>query len=128
MKGLAQQNRSAVGRPIRRTVSHIQTKPRTGAGNRHRQKSDHFERQADEAAYRFLRGDHNLAATLTPTTAASFLTPSSPGEQLPMMLRVELEESFGADLSAVRIHRDPYAAEEVRLQHATAFTSGRDVF
>ncbi|MCA9617671.1 MAG: DUF4157 domain-containing protein, partial [Myxococcales bacterium] len=47
-----------------------------------------------------------------------------PGEVLPAQLRSELEEAFGADLAAVRIHDGPMAAEVARRQEAEAFAAG----
>jgi Novel toxin 14/Domain of unknown function (DUF4157) len=128
MKGLAKQSRSSVSNPAHGTAGNVQAKPRSGAGNHHRQRNNRFESQADEASRRFLLGEGNIARIITPAPASSFAAPTSQGEQLPTMLRLELEESFGADLSAVRVHRDPFAAFAVRLQHAAAFTSGRDIF
>src|SRR5262249_35752834 len=99
------------------------------AGNHvERRTRDKWERQADDAARRILRGERNVSRMLTPAPAASFTMPLSRGEPLPATLRTEFEESFGADLSAVRIHRDQPAAAAARLRHAAAFTSGCDLF
>lgn len=89
---------------------------------------DKWERQADEAARRILRGERNVARMLTPAPAASLTLPLSSGAPLPRTLRAELEESFGADLSAVRIHRDAAAAAASRNENAFAFASGRDIY
>src|SRR5215831_16189855 len=83
-----------------------------------------WERQADEAARRILHGERNVARMLTPTPAAYVTVPLSPGDPLPAVLRTELEQGFGADLSAVRIHRDQHAAAAARSEHAHAFASG----
>ncbi len=89
---------------------------------------DKWERQAEEAAHRILRGERNVARMLTPAPAASLTVPLSRGEPLPVILREQLEEGFGADLSAVRIHRDTAAAAATRNEHAFAFASGRDIY
>jgi len=89
---------------------------------------DKWERQADDAAHRILRGERSVARMLTPAAAASLTVPLSQGAPLPSRLRIEMEESFGADLSDIRIHRDQHAAAAARLQHAAAFTSGSNLF
>jgi hypothetical protein len=55
------------------------------------------------------------------------LRPSG-GEPLPPDLRAELEQQFGCDLSAVRLHRDGAAHSAARALHARAFTIGEHVF
>jgi len=89
---------------------------------------DKWERQAVEAAQRVSHGARNVARMLTPAPAASFRAPSSRGEPLPIDVRSQLEEGFGADLSTVRIHRDAHANRLVHNEHAAAFTSGRDLY
>jgi hypothetical protein len=89
---------------------------------------DKWEHQADEAARRIMRGERNVARMLTQAPAASLTLPLSSGEPLPHALRAALEESFGADLSAVRIHRDTAAAAAARNECAHAFTSGRNIY
>lgn len=102
---------------------------RSPAGNHvEPRRRDKWERQADEAAHRILRGERSAARMLTPAAAASLTVPLSQGVPLPSMLRIEMEESFGADLSDIRIHRDQHAAAAARLQHAAAFTSGSNLF
>jgi hypothetical protein len=82
-----------------------------------------WERQADDAAHRMLRGEHNLARRLTPAPAASFMMAWSAGSPLPLRVKERLEEGFGADLSQVRIHIDAAAAAGAR-----AFTSGSHIY
>jgi hypothetical protein len=50
------------------------------------------------------------------------------GQALPAELRAEMEDRLGADLSAVRLHRDERANRLSRLADAVAFTTGADVF
>jgi hypothetical protein len=102
---------------------------RTSTGNHVKpRRRDKWERQADETAHRILRGERNVARMLTPVAAASLTVPLSQGVPLPSTLRIEMEESFGADLADIRIHRDQHGAEAARLHHADAFTSGSNLF
>ncbi len=89
---------------------------------------DTFERQADEAAVRILRGEKGVANQLTPAPAASFRLSTSIGQTLPLDVRSELEDGFGADLRAVRIHHNRYADSAAKSEGAKAFTSGRDIY
>ena len=89
--------------------------------------SSAMERQADEAASRIVRGDRNVARSLGPTAPASVAVPST-GASLGPHERTRLENGFGADLRAVRVHRDEHAAVAARAEHAHAFTAGRDIY
>lgn len=95
-------------------------------GSLHRR--DKYEYQADEAARRILRGEKGVARILTPTPAASYKISASTGQPLPHDVRSELEEGFGADFSAVRIHNDSYVDSAVRNEGARAFASGTDIY
>src|ERR1044072_6415653 len=103
MKTAQQHTKSSAGPSVGVRVT-PQSRSRPGAGNHHRQSSDGFERQADEVASRVVRGESNIVSSLSPTAAASYSLPSSSGRPLPRALRMELENSIGADLSEVRIH------------------------
>src|SRR4051812_17668541 len=94
---------------------------RRGTGGRATAANDRHERQADEAAVRVLRGEVGVARSLSPVPAAGFRLPTSRAEPLPSALREEMESAFGADLSAVRVHRDAAAAAAARARCATAF-------
>lgn len=88
-----------------------------------------FERQADAAAARVLRPSERTAAqALTRAPAARAPTRDSPGNALPSRTRTLLEERFGADLGAVRIHTDALAADAALDAGALAFAAGRDVY
>ncbi len=50
------------------------------------------------------------------------------GQRLPVGARGELELSFGADFSGVRIHTDDPAVQLTRMLHAQAFTQGSDIY
>lgn len=51
----------------------------------------------------------------------------SSGQPLPQETRNEMESSFGADFSRVRIHQDSTAAKAAASVNALAFTVGRDI-
>ena len=69
------------------------------------------------------------------TSGASHLPPSveqaiegGGGERLPDANRAHMESVLGADLSGVRIHRDPDAAHAANDINARAFTIGQDIY
>ena len=90
--------------------------------------NDKWERQADEAATRVMRGEEWVARSLTPVAAATKTIASSRGVSLPDNIRTELEQGFGADLSAVRIHTDRPANAEATQANSKAFAAGADIF
>jgi Domain of unknown function (DUF4157) len=49
------------------------------------------------------------------------------GQSMPPAVRTDFEERFGQDLSDVRIHAGPDAAQEAHAQDARAFTADRDI-
>jgi hypothetical protein len=65
---------------------------------------------------------------LTPAQAAGVKIAGSSSAPLPAPLREELERGFGAELSAVRIHRDAAAHAAARAHLANAFASGSDIY
>jgi hypothetical protein len=52
----------------------------------------------------------------------------APGQPLSETTRIEMESSFGADFSAVKIHTDSHATQMSRALNAQAFTLGNDIF
>ena len=50
------------------------------------------------------------------------------GDRLPEANRAHMESAFGADLSGVRIHRDPDAAHAANDISARAFTVGQEIY
>ncbi len=106
----------------------VMAKQRGSPGNHIQASGDKYEHQADEAAARILRGEKHVARSLSPAPAASLRIPTSRGEGLPQRLRKELELGFGADLSAVRIHRDAPAHAAARSERARAFASGCNLY
>ncbi|HEY6805623.1 MAG TPA: DUF4157 domain-containing protein [Pyrinomonadaceae bacterium] len=127
MKASHQSKTKSAGPAKAAAKPRVQPKIRTGAGNHHRQR-DSFERQADDIATRVVRGESGVSRLIDPTAAANYWLPSSMGSPLPAGLRTDLELSFGADFSAVRIHTDSFAADSVADVRARAFASGRDIF
>jgi hypothetical protein len=51
----------------------------------------------------------------------------SPGQPMPRALRTRMEEKFGQDFSAVRMHADASAQNSAAAVNARAYTVGRDV-
>lgn len=51
----------------------------------------------------------------------------SPGQPLDPGIRAAMEPQFGRDLSRVRVHAGPKAAESARAVDAAAYTVGRDI-
>jgi hypothetical protein len=113
--GPAPQHKAAMGRPY--GLNHVAIGPaETG-----------LEVQASRAANGAIRGQRNLANTLSPAPAASVSIPSH-GMPLPATQRAWLEPAFGADLGAVRVHSDAESAAAARAERAHAFTAGRDIY
>lgn len=126
MKGTAQQNKTSnkAAQPARNT--RVQRKARPGSGNRHR--ADALECQADDIAGRFMRGESNLARRVTPRGPAGFRGSAGTGAALPAHVRDPIQNAFGADFSAVRIHSNDAADSAARDFSAEAFASGRDIY
>jgi hypothetical protein len=78
--------------------------------------ADRYEREADLVADAMVR-------RMRTRPAARADDPGGHGALMDAM-----EEGFGADLSGVRIHDDSRAHTLSETFHATAFTSGRDIF
>jgi outer membrane protein OmpA-like peptidoglycan-associated protein len=62
-----------------------------------------------------------------PAPASVTAALSSPGHSMPVALRSSLEQRFGADFGAVRLHTDERAAASATAVGARAYTVGRDV-
>lgn len=97
-------------------------------GKRPRVMDRSLERQAEEATQAALHGQVDVARVLTPAPAAKVELPASTSAPLATDVRADAERVFGAELSAVRIHRDPTAAAAAEREDAHAFTAGTDVF
>lgn len=126
----------------------LQAKLMVGAAN------DPLEREADRVAHQVLRswssgragvrpeqvGDAPLrrltgvcdasasAFDAGPFVAERLAARRGRGDALPPRLRDRMEAGFGADFSAVRIHRDVEAAQLSASLSARAFTHGREIY
>ncbi len=67
-------------------------------------------------------------STVPPDLEARLAQEQGRGEMLEEGLRTKMESALGADLSAVRIHRDGTADALSRGLNARAFTLGRDIY
>jgi len=114
---------SAASRVVQRKGLPLQNHRRVGMSPA----GEQSERQAEDAARRALRGETNVGRYLTPAPPASLFLPLSPGRPLRRELQAPLDTSFGAELSAVRLHVDPHAAAAAHSYRAQAFTAGRDI-
>src|SRR5213083_845695 len=126
MKASARQSGAKNGQTRPGAGESVQTKRRTGFGNRHR--ADRFEREADQIATRLILGEKNLASHISPRNAARPIPISDGGFVLPRFIRDPMEESFGANLSAVRVHTSSAADSAAMNFGAQAFASGRHVY
>lgn len=75
-----------------------------------------------------LRDDSASASDAGPSVAQRLAARRGGGDALPPRLRGRMEASFGADFSAVRIHRDAEAAELSASLSARAFTHGGEIY
>jgi hypothetical protein len=71
-------------------------------------------------------GALRLPSTMAGAQAPPVAGPGG-GESLPESLRSDMEGRFGADFSAVRIHRDEQAAQASQQLNAAAFTVGNRI-
>jgi hypothetical protein len=86
------------------------------------------ERQAEDSAARFLRGEPHLARHLTPAPTAAFDLPASVPQALPALLRRCFEQAFDADLAGLRLHIDAAAAHAAEALGARAFAAGTGIY
>jgi len=66
--------------------------------------------------------------TASPNIESSLSSTKGSGSPLPYNTREQMESSFGADFSGVRIHSDSSAVQMSKDLHAQAFTHGSDVY
>jgi hypothetical protein len=115
----------------------IQRKLKIGEAN------DPFEREADAAADKVVKGDTNaypLADQITPlqtspvADSTNYLpndleqqlnTQKGQGQPLPKSTRQQMETAFGTDFSGVRVHTDQKAVQLSEAIGARAFTPGQ---
>jgi Domain of unknown function (DUF4157) len=63
-----------------------------------------------------------------PENLAAMIARAGGGEELPEVVRRQLQPQFNFDLRRVRIHRDGYADQLAKTVNAIAFTTGTQVF
>lgn len=129
-------------RYVQRVVAGIQAKLKVG------QPDDKYEQEADRVAEAVMRSSalrtrqrvgekKSLVLTKTQSRQSSDLSDDLEdrlsrqkglGSPLPVGTRTVMEEQFGADFRAVRIHADSDASRTARAINAEAFTYGRDIY
>ena len=87
-----------------------------------------LEREARDIADQAISGQtvNNLGFEAQSAPAQSSLLPEQ-GEALPGGVRQRFEQRFGRDLSRVRLHRGPQAAQAADALQARAFTHGQEI-
>lgn len=68
------------------------------------------------------------ASSATPFMEKNLMASKGSGSPLPSSTRQQMESSFGADFSKVRIHTDHNAVQMNKDLHAQAFTHGNDIY
>jgi len=106
----------------------IQAKLKIGAP------ADHFEKEADRVAARVADGTPAILQRATGamppirTAPAEVYHPlAEPGQPLADEVREPMEQGFGHDFKAVRIHANTAATRAARAVNALAFTVGRHI-
>ncbi len=74
------------------------------------------------------RSGESAAPDVSPQTQQRIESRKGGGEPLPANTREQMEGAMGADLSAVRIHKDAEAADLSKQVQAQAFTHGNDIY
>ncbi|HUH00964.1 MAG TPA: DUF4157 domain-containing protein, partial [Kofleriaceae bacterium] len=80
------------------------------------------------AVYGLISRAPDSAAPVQPDPQRIDAAARTSGQALPDALRGELEQSIGADLSAVRVHTDAASADAAQSIHAKAYTTGSDIY
>jgi|GEM_PF-1361951 len=84
--------------------------------------------QKEEASLVQAKPEQAAGASVPPSLAGGLPAGKGSGMSLPVQHRKQLEASFGADFSAVRLHTDPAAVQMSRALGAQAFTQGSDIY
>jgi hypothetical protein len=74
------------------------------------------------------RSDPSSQQTASPGIEASLNSSKGSGSALPENTREQMESSFGADFSGVRVHNDSSAMQMSKYLNAQAFTHGSDIY
>ncbi|HEY5745433.1 MAG TPA: DUF4157 domain-containing protein [Chryseolinea sp.] len=72
--------------------------------------------------------NNNPGQTASASIESNLNASKGSGSPLPESTRTQMESSFGADFSSVRIHSDSAAAEMNKNLNAQAFTHGSDIY
>jgi hypothetical protein len=87
-----------------------------------------LQRQEEKEAIQTARADEGGSFETDEAFDARLQSERGAGQPLPGAVRGFMEPRFGADLSAVRLHKGPEAADLNRQVNARAFTLGQDIF
>jgi hypothetical protein len=74
------------------------------------------------------KSENGPATTANLSIESNLSSSKGPGSILPKQIRSQMESSFGADFSGVRIHNDSSAGQMNKELHAHAFTHGSDIY
>ena len=74
------------------------------------------------------KSDSSISQSASPNIESSLSSSKGSGAQLPANTRQQMESSFGADFSQVRIHNNSTAEQMNKGLNAQAFTHGSDVY
>jgi hypothetical protein len=113
---------------VRRSIQNPARKVVQGKPPGTRRTDGSLEQQAELAAAESVQRMTNVSRRLTETAPSRYDAPSSVGRELASELRLDLEQTFGADLAAVRIHDDAAAHTAAGHEEARAFTAGRHIY
>ncbi len=102
-------------------------RPGPAPASRAVRRAERHERQARTLAAGFLAGHRGLVGGITAAPVSAFHLPGSTGQPLDGVLRESLELAFGADLRALRIHTDTFAAASAEAWGAAAYAGGAHI-
>jgi len=74
------------------------------------------------------KSDPSSSSTSSPKIESSLSASKGSGSPLPSTVRQQMESSFGADFSKVKIHDNSSAMQMSKDLHAQAFTHGSDIY
>lgn len=75
-----------------------------------------------------LQRKSGYASSATPFMEKSLMASKGSGSPLPSSTRQQMESSFGADFSNIKVHTDNNASQMNKDLHAQAFTHGNDIY
>jgi Domain of unknown function (DUF4157) len=93
------------------------------------QKKDDNKMEEDMKKGSAVQTKHDASAnSASPQVAANLKNTAGKGSKLPAKTMHEMNNSFGADFSNVRVHNDSEAVNMNKELNAQAFTHGRDIY